>query len=128
MAPVEAPLWADEFNGAAGAGVDPTKWKYQTGKFYNNELETYIGGTANAAHDGKGHLAITARKTSSGYTSARLNSRYVFTHGYLEGRILLPRLRPLKWCKGDLEQVGISGLARRVGSVSAATALTLRGA
>ena len=25
------PVWSDEFNGAAGAPADPTKWNYDTG-------------------------------------------------------------------------------------------------
>ena len=80
-----AATFTDDFDGAAGAGVDQSKWRFETGDNVNNhEREWYTSGTHNAALDGQGHLVITARKDNPGnyqcwygtcqYTSARMST------------------------------------------------------
>lgn len=109
--------WSDEFDGAAGATVDGTKWVADTGGqgWGNQEREYYMPGAENAALDGAGHLVITARAEPSSlrrcwygqcrYTSARLKSagRYEPTYGRFEARLKLPRgqgLWPAFWLLG----------------------------
>jgi beta-glucanase (GH16 family) len=105
--------WTDEFNGAAGAPVDASKWQVEVkGNNDNNELQYYTDRPSNLAQDGQGHLVITALAetyTGSGgtrsYTSARLNTagRYEPTHGKFEARLRIPRgkgLWPAFWLLG----------------------------
>ncbi len=114
-------IWSDSFNGPAGASPDPAKWSIQTGGggWGNNELEYYTDSPSNVALDGKGHLAITARRenyTGDGltreYTSARLQTKGLFAtaYGRIEARIKLPAgsgLWPAFWALGsDIEEVG----------------------
>lgn len=114
-------IWSDEFNGAAGASPDPARWNLQTGGggWGNNELEYYTSRPSNVALDGRGQLAITARRESftsggvtRGYTSARLQTKGLFatTYGRIEARIKLPAGRglwPAFWALGgDIESVG----------------------
>jgi|GEM_PF-1167648 len=88
--------WSDEFEGAAGAAVDSSKWTYDYGpNWYNGELQYYSQGTDNAKLDGSGNLVIEARKeTREGkqYTSARIKTegKKTFTYGRFEGRMKLP--------------------------------------
>ena len=87
----------------------------------NAELQYYTDGTANAAIDGKGSLAITAREADGSltcyygpceYTSARLltKNRFEVAYGRLEARIKVPRgsgLWPAFWMLGtDIDRVG----------------------
>ncbi len=64
--------FTDDFNGAAGSGVDTSKWSQETGDNggNNHERQYYTSGTNNAAMDGKGHLVITARRRTRATTSA----------------------------------------------------------
>jgi hypothetical protein len=66
-------LWADEFDGPAGAPVDPRTWRPETGGhgWGNAELQYYTGEPGNAALDGAGHLAITVRRADPGLAAAR---------------------------------------------------------
>ena len=116
--------WSDEFEGAAGAPVDGTRWVADTGGkgWGNEEREYYTPGSRNAALDGSGHLVITARAESDAsltcwyggcrYTSARLKTSGLFTqtYGKFEARIKLPRgqgLWPAFWMLGaNIETVG----------------------
>jgi beta-glucanase (GH16 family) len=88
--------WGDDFEGASGAAVDASKWTYDTGpNWYNNELQDYTSGTANAALDGSGDLVIQARaeaREGRQYTSARLKTegKKTFTYGRIEARMKLP--------------------------------------
>ena len=110
--------WSDEFNGAAGSPVDGSKWNFDTGGggFGNNELQYYTNSTNNVAHDGQGHLAITARKENPNnlqcwygrceYTSGRLQTNGKFTqrYGRFEASIKIPRgqgIWPAFWMLGD---------------------------
>jgi beta-glucanase (GH16 family) len=116
-ASVRGPLtWSDEFSGPAGSRVGPS-WRAETGGsgWGNQELQTYTSRTANAALDGAGHLAITARRERSGaqcwygpceYTSARLITAGKFsqTYGHFEAMIKIPRgqgMWPAFWLLGD---------------------------
>ena len=112
-----APVWADEFDGPAGTPPDPATWRAEVGGhgWGNAELQTYTAGTANAALDGAGHLAITVRRDGAGFTSARLitKDRVSLRYGLVRARIRLPRGRgiwPAFWLLGqDLDTAGWPG-------------------
>jgi beta-glucanase (GH16 family) len=108
-------VWSDEFNGAAGAAPDSSKWTYDLGAsgWGNQELESYTDTRENSFLDGKGHLVIRALRTSDGkYTSARLKTEGKFStqYGRIEARIKLPRgqgIWPAFWMLGaDIGSVG----------------------
>jgi beta-glucanase (GH16 family) len=124
-APAPGPLvWSDEFNGSAGSAVDQSKWRFDIGGsgWGNNEQEYYTNSTRNAAMDGAGNLAITARRENPSnyqchygtcqYTSARLLTAATFTRAYgrFEARMKLPRgqgIWPAFWMLGnDIGSVG----------------------
>jgi beta-glucanase (GH16 family) len=110
-------VWSDEFDGAAGAPVDGTKWVADTGGqgWGNQEREYYTPGR-NASLDGAGHLVITARAEPQDtpyrcwygtcrYTSARLETsgRFDQAYGRFEARLRIPRgqgLWPAFWMLG----------------------------
>lgn len=107
-------VWSDEFDGPAGAPPDASRWRLQTGGggWGNGELQCYTDSTENAATDGRGHLVITADRSSgapcgerNGWTSARLSTEGLFetTGGRLEVRARLPLGRgtwPAFWALG----------------------------
>ncbi len=120
--------WSDEFNTKRGAQPDPRKWGYEVGDgvaignpgWGNDELEYYTTSTDNAATDGKGNLAITAKAADGTlscyygpckYTSARLltKNKFEVAYGKIEARIKVPRgagLWPAFWMLGtDIDQV-----------------------
>ena len=108
-------VWSDEFNGAAGAAPDSSKWVYDLGAsgWGNQELETYTDSRENSFLDGKGHLVIRALRISDGkYTSARLKTEGKFStqYGRIEARVKLPRgqgIWPAFWMLGeDIPKVG----------------------
>lgn len=109
--------WQDEFEGAAGAPPDPTRWVHQIGGsgWGNEELQYYTDSPDNAALDGAGNLIITARAEPVGtnpYTSARLTTKGLFSQAYgrFEARMRLADGRglwPAFWIMGDdIDQVG----------------------
>ncbi|MEV6349852.1 family 16 glycosylhydrolase [Actinoplanes sp. NPDC051851] len=117
-AAVGAVTWSDEFDGAAGAAVDGTKWSFDTGGtgWGNSELEYYTNSTDNVRQDGAGHLAITARKANPNdyqcwygtctYTSGRIltNGRFTQKYGRFEASIKIPKgqgVWPAFWMLGD---------------------------
>lgn len=125
----DAPVWSDEFNGAANSAPDSAKWTYDVGNLnVNHELETYCanpigasptppcdGNNPNAYQDGNGNLVIKAIKTASGtWTSARLKTQGIsaatFQYGRMEARMKLPSatgLWPAFWMLGsDISTVG----------------------
>jgi hypothetical protein len=60
--------WGDDFNGAAGTGIDTSLWKYDTGPgstFGTGEIETMTNSTSNVHYDGNGHLVLTALRSGS---------------------------------------------------------------
>ncbi|MFN3202082.1 MAG: family 16 glycosylhydrolase [Bradymonadia bacterium] len=103
--------WSDEFDAAAGAPVDATKWTHDVGGhgWGNAQLEHNTDRTDNVAHDGNGNLVITAREEAyqgNAYTSARIKTEGLFAQAYgrFEARIQLPRgqgMWPAFWMLGD---------------------------
>ena len=92
-------VWADEF--VIDGPVDSSKWYHQTqlpngNSWYNNEIQHYTDRTENCVVS-EGTLKIMALKedysdqgVTKRYTSARLNSKFAFTHGRVEIRAKLP--------------------------------------
>ncbi|WP_366184079.1 glycoside hydrolase family 16 protein [Flavobacterium ovatum] len=86
-------VWSDEFN--TDGAPDTAKWTYDLGTgnngWGNNEKQTYTSNSENVVVSG-GNLKITAKKSGSDYTSARLKSegKYKFTYGKVEVRAKLP--------------------------------------
>ncbi|WP_433292086.1 glycoside hydrolase family 16 protein [Actinoplanes sp. CA-030573] len=71
----------DSFDGAAGTGLDTSKYRYDTGpgsKFGTGEIETMTDSTRNVFHDGRGHLVLRALHSgsdpASGWTSGRFET------------------------------------------------------
>lgn len=115
-------VWSDEFDGAAGARIDSTKWRYDIGDgcqdgncgWGNNEKEYYTNASENIALNGQGQLMIVARSAPSGltcyygpcrYTSAKVTTRgkVLVAPGRVEARIKLPAgqgLWPAFWMLG----------------------------
>jgi beta-glucanase (GH16 family) len=100
--------WADDFDGPAGAPIDGNKWRFDLGNnngWGNGELETYTNSTSNVSLDGQGHLAITARREGSGYTSGRILTadRFSQAYGRFEASIQIPKgqgIWPAFWMLG----------------------------
>ncbi|MDO0924832.1 glycoside hydrolase family 16 protein [Streptomyces sp. TG1A-8] len=76
-------VFLDDFNGAAGSGVNTANWQYDTGTSYpggaagwgTGEVETMTSSTSNVALDGNGNLQITPRRDASGHwTSGRIET------------------------------------------------------
>jgi len=69
-------VWTDTFNGAAGSGVNPSVWKYNTGTgvFGTGEIETMTNSTSNVHLDGHGNLDITALGHGQSWTSGRIQT------------------------------------------------------
>jgi beta-glucanase (GH16 family) len=117
-----AQIWSDEFDGAAGARIDTTKWRYETADgckegicgWGNNEKEYYTDASENVALNGQGQLVIVARRAPPGltchygpclYTSAKITTRdkMLAAPGRVEARIKLPAgqgLWPAFWMLG----------------------------
>jgi beta-glucanase (GH16 family) len=107
-------VWSDEFDGAAGSPPDGGSWSYELGDgseqgnpgWGNRELQWYTDDAANAAHDGRGNLVVTARRTpDGGYTSARLvtKGKVELRYGRIETRVRVPSgagLWPAVWALG----------------------------
>lgn len=101
-------VWSDEFNGAAGAAPDASKWVFDLGGggWGNNELQVYTNNPNNVKQDGGGQLLITAISTGSGFTSARIKTKGKFSQAYgrYEARIKTPSgpgIWPAFWMLGD---------------------------
>jgi beta-glucanase (GH16 family) len=73
-------VWADDFNGRAGTGVNRAVWKYDTGQgiFGTGEIETMTDSPANVHLDGRGNLAITALGHGQSWTSGRIQTLGLF--------------------------------------------------
>ncbi|SDC56168.1 glycoside hydrolase family 16 protein [Streptomyces prasinopilosus] len=76
-------VFVDDFNGAAGSGVNTSNWRYATGKGYpggpanwgTGEIETMTSNPENVSLDGNGNLRITPRRDASGnWTSGRVET------------------------------------------------------
>ncbi len=108
-------VWSDEFNGADGAPVDPSKWVLETGGngWGNNELEYYTARPQNSSqHDGNLVIKVLAERykgadgVTRNYTSARLKTQGKFSQAYgrFEARIKIPQgqgIWPAFWMLGD---------------------------
>ncbi|MFE2353252.1 glycoside hydrolase family 16 protein [Streptomyces parvulus] len=77
-------VFADDFDGAAGSGVNTANWQYATGTGYpggpanwgTGEIETMTSSTANVSLDGGGNLRITPRRDAAGnWTSGRIETK-----------------------------------------------------
>ena len=77
-------IWGDDFNGAAGTGVNTGNWLYDTGTSYpggagnwgTGEVETMTNSTSNVYQDGAGHLVIKPIRSASGsWTSGRIETQ-----------------------------------------------------
>ena len=115
-------VWSDEFDGAVGARIDSTKWRYETADgceegicgWGNDEKEYYTDTSENIALNGEGQLMIVARRAPVGltcyygpcrYTSAKVTTRgkMLVAPGRVEARIKLPAgqgLWPAFWMLG----------------------------
>jgi beta-glucanase (GH16 family) len=92
-------VWADEFD--YEGPVDPNRWHHQVipiqgDSWANNELQHYTDRTDNSSVSG-GILKIIARRenyqfggSTKNYTSARLNSKFVFRYGRVDISARLP--------------------------------------
>ena len=70
-------IFSDDFNGAAGSGVNTSNWEYDTGAgstFGTGEIETMTNSTSNVHLDGNGDLDITALESGSAWTSGRIQT------------------------------------------------------
>ena len=76
-------VFLDDFNGAAGSGVNTANWQYTTGTSYpggpagfgTGEVETMTNSTDNVSLDGAGNLRITPRRDGAGnWTSGRIET------------------------------------------------------
>ncbi len=84
-------IWEDTFD--SDGAPNPANWTYDLGAggWGNNEIQTYTNSADNVIVEG-GFLKITAKKTGTAYTSARLKSEnlFEFTNGRVEVRAKLP--------------------------------------
>jgi beta-glucanase (GH16 family) len=69
-------VFSDDFNGAAGSGID-SQWMYDTGpgsNFGTGEIETMTNSTSNVHLDGNGNVDLTALGSGSSWTSGRVQT------------------------------------------------------
>jgi len=106
-------VWADEFDGANGA-LNTDNWFHQTllpdgQSWFNGEVQHYTDRLENSyVQDGFLHIAarqeeFTDQGVTKNFTSARLNSKFAFTYGYVEVRAKLPEVNgtwPAIWTLG----------------------------
>lgn len=104
-----------DFRGPAGSPPDPDVWAHEIGGggWGDGQRQVYTDAPANAALDGAGHLAITARREADGtITSARLTTQHRLetTYGRVSARLRVPGGRgtwAAFWMLGtDLDDVG----------------------
>src|SRR3954463_10529734 len=91
--------WSDEFNGAAGSGVDTAAWKYDTGpgsSFGTGEIETMTNSAANVFRDGTGNLVLRALHSGTdpgtSWTSGRIETQAA-TFGAPPGGVVMMESR-----------------------------------
>lgn len=76
-------IWEDTFDGKAGSSPDTVKWNLMDWyKNLNGDFQTYTSSTYNLQLSGKGTVRIIPwRETTAvrGWTSGRMESKYVFT-------------------------------------------------
>lgn len=98
----------DDFLGPAGSAPSSQLWDYDLGGggWGNNELQVYTNSPDNVRLDGQGNLLIQARRSGTGYTSARLVTRgkAEIKYGTMMARIKFPSgqgLWPAFWMLGS---------------------------
>lgn len=112
-------VWSDEFD--YEGPVDPSKWHHQVvpiqgDSWANNELQHYTDRVENS-YVRDGTLRIVAKRESysyagieKSYTSARLNSKFVFRYGRVDIRARLPGEQgtwPAFWTLGaNIDEIG----------------------
>lgn len=103
---------ADDFSGPPGSAPSSAMWNVRTGGggWGNGEKQVYTSAPDNVAMDGAGHLRITARRTGSRITSARVDTlgKLDTSGGLLAVRAKLPEgqgLHPAIWMLGSSLQV-----------------------
>src|SRR5436190_1706804 len=76
-------IFAEDFNGPSGSGVNTGTWRYTTGTSYpggpanfgTGEIETMTSSTSNVSLDGAGNLRITPQRNGAGqWTSGRIET------------------------------------------------------
>lgn len=97
----EGLVWSVEFDGQAGATLDPAEWSVSDrGDGYgNNELQVYTPRSENVFVDGDGSLRLIARSEpftdprglSGDFTSGRIETKTKFEYGRVEARIKVPQ-------------------------------------
>jgi beta-glucanase (GH16 family) len=102
--------WSDDFDGSAGELPDASKWTFDLGTgnggWGNQELQSYTNVPENVSLDGEGNLVITAIKAGNSFTSARINTKGLFSqkYGRFEARLKTPYgpgLWPAFWMLGE---------------------------
>ena len=85
--PAPPPGWStvfsDDFNGAAGSGLDTANWLYDLGTSYpggagnwgTGEVESETNSTSNVYQDGAGHLVIKPIEANGAWTSGRVETQ-----------------------------------------------------
>ena len=85
--PAPPPGWttvfSDDFNGAAGTGLNTANWLYDLGTSYpggagnwgTGEVESVTNSTANVYQDGNGHLVIKPINNGGSWTSGRVETQ-----------------------------------------------------
>ena len=76
-------VFSDDFNGAAGTGLNTANWLYDTGTSYpggagnwgTGEVESETTSTANVYQDGAGHLVIKPIDSNGAWTSGRIETQ-----------------------------------------------------
>ncbi len=107
--------WSDEFNGPSGQLPDASKWNFDLGTgqngWGNQELQSYTNKPQNISMDGIGNLVITAIRSGESYSSARINTKGLFSqkYGRFEARLKTtwgPGMWPAFWMLGsNIDQV-----------------------
>ncbi|GAP88237.1 putative glycosyl hydrolase family 16 [Rosellinia necatrix] len=73
-------VWQENFNGAAGSLVNEGNWNIiERSQNANNEWQTYTRSNKNHQLSGGATLQIVPQNNNGAWTSARLESKYVFT-------------------------------------------------
>ena len=98
--PFDSLVWSDEFNGSGS--LDTSKWFHQTklppwGEWFGGLINHYTDRQTNS-YQQDGYMHLVAKKETfsdqgktKDYTSARLNSKFVFRYGRVEVRAKLPK-------------------------------------
>jgi len=104
-------VFSDDFDGAAGTGLDRSKWLYDIGTSYpggaanwgTGEIETMTDSTENVFLDGAGNLAIKPIRDSAGnWTSGRVETQRTDFAAPAGGKVRI---------EGRLQQPNVSGAA-----------------